>query len=37
MDFQKCGDKDAPVTTFVANTFLTLDTAVLGGPQRSQK
>ncbi len=23
----KCGDKEAPVTTFVANAFLPLDTA----------
>jgi hypothetical protein len=25
----KCGDKEAPVATFVANVFLTLDTAAL--------
>jgi hypothetical protein len=26
---KKCGDKEAPVATFVANAFLPLDTAVL--------
>jgi hypothetical protein len=29
----KCGDKEAPVATFVANVFLTLDTAVNFSPE----
>ncbi len=27
--FYKCGDKEAPVVTFVANVYLTLDTTGL--------